>query len=256
MKQKIFSFILFSVAFPGYLSAQGGSYVTENHDDCFMNQFTKSEIGTGSFKPEMWYKTMGQWFGIGGEYNNSESYLDWADDMNANKQAFREAQFKFDCDQYGYGKTVRDTLNSRIKIELLNYADRKVDIELEIEKKKLYEEKGFLDASIGEIRYYGGTEADVVNWQMKSAMAQEAIDLVHESYMPNSERKKSYISIYEDLREHNTVLNRLKLIWWNRRQVSKPVVNYAVRRDTAIARRCLGRWKSFWKACGTRSTVQ
>ena len=95
---------------------------------------------------------------------------------------------------------------SRAKIEALNVADRQIDLAWLAEGDKVNGQMERLKRNIDRILLAGGTADDKERWTEYYRIYQCAIDATKDAYMPNAQRKKEYLRIYEDVTRQNEIL--------------------------------------------------
>ena len=184
-----FAFAL-SLLFMGNAYAQ--SYVTYAHDEAKMNQITVMEIGAGSLTPTLYYDVL------------HKSYAKSASAKN--KMSFRTLAGVSSYQQVDAADSITASLVKRAEIEAVNVADRQVDIAWLAESSKVSNKMCDFEKNINRIVSAGGNFNDKERWTQYYNMFQCAIKATQEAYMPNSERKKQYLAIYNDLCKQNDLL--------------------------------------------------
>lgn len=206
-------------------------YATYNHDASKMNQITVMEIGTGSLRPELYYTLLHN------SYSKSAAVK--------NKLGFRSQAGASAYMQVDLAEQIDSALTNRAKIEALNVADRQIDIAWQTEGSKIEKVmQSFID-NINRIVPAGGTPTDRTRWTEYYKVYQTAIKATQQAYMPNSQRKKEYLRIYEDVARQNDLLVRY-LVSINSRTDVAQALNASftkVNRNGEIARQAQRRWK-------------
>ncbi len=206
-------------------------YATYNHDASKMNQITVMEIGTGSLRPELYYTLLHN------SYSKSAAVK--------NKLGFRSQAGASAYLQVDLAEQIDSALTNRAKIEALNVADRQIDIAWQTEESKIEKVmQSFID-NINRIVPAGGTPTDRTRWTEYYKVYQTAIKATQQAYMPNSQRKKEYLRIYEDVAKQNDLLVRY-LVSINSRTDVAQALNASftkVNRNGEIARQAQRRWK-------------
>ncbi len=206
-------------------------YATYNHDASKMNQITVMEIGTGSLRPELYYTLLHN------SYSKSAAVK--------NKLGFRSQAGASAYLQVDLAEQIDSALTNRAKIEALNVADRQIDIAWQTEGSKIEKVmQSFID-NINRIVPAGGTPTDRTRWTEYYKVYQTAIKATQQAYMPNSQRKKEYLRIYEDVAKQNDLLVRY-LVSINSRTDVAQALNASftkVNRNGEIARQAQRRWK-------------
>lgn len=166
--------------------------VTYNHDESKMNQVTVMEAGAGSLTPELYYEIFHS------DYNRNAS--------ETNKITFRSAAAISGYNQLPYADSIEAHLKKRAEIEALNVADRTggtLDLAWASEGGKIETALSRYRSNISRITIAGGTLEDKARWQEYCDVYDNAIKAIRDAYMPNSQRKKEYLSIYEDIVKQN-----------------------------------------------------
>lgn len=164
--------------------------ITYNHDDSKQAQIEVMELGAGNLTPEIYYKV------------THNSYLDGAKDANSVKNMLRISANVASFPQVEYADTIQADLENRAKIEAMNVADREIDIAWVTEGHKI---EGKLSTFKNNINFLNGktSEKEIEAWNELSGMYDYAIKTTRKAYMPNSEREKQYLTIYEEIQASN-----------------------------------------------------
>lgn len=208
---------------------------TYNHDATKMNQITIMELGTGAFSPEVYYTLFHS------SYKKSAAAK--------NKMTFRTTAGVASYAQVEYAEKIDSSLVSRAKIEALNVADRSggaLDLAWLAEKNKINDKMQSFQNNINRIVPSGGSIDDRKRWNEYYQVFQCAIKATQQAYMPNAQRKKQYLKIYEDVTKQNDLLIR-QLVKMSNADKTKELLSassdYSV--DVgSIAASCFGRWKN------------
>ena len=163
----------------------GAQYVTYNHDETKMNQVTVMETGAGSLTPALFYSL------IHNKYYRTASAT--------NKLSYRSTAGGFAYSQVGLAEKVDTSLTKRAEIEALNMADRQVDLAWTAEGPKIQKAIASFQANINRIYEAGGNASDTQVWQERLHLFQTGVSAVRDGYMPNAQRKRQYLKIYEDI---------------------------------------------------------
>ena len=166
--------------------------VTYNHDAPKRNQITVMETGTGALTPEFYYTLLHR------KYKKSAAAK--------NKLSFRTLAGVNLYNQTDEAEEIDSALVSRAKIEALNVADRQIDLAWLAEGDKVKGQMDRLERNIDRIIPSGGTPEDRARWTEYYRIYQCALTATREAYMPNAQRKKEYLSIYEDVARQNEIL--------------------------------------------------
>lgn len=166
--------------------------VTYNHDSPKQNQITVMETGTGALSPELYYTLLHN------KYKKSAA--------GKNKLSFRTLAGVNLYNQTDEAEAIDSALVKRAEIEALNVADRQIDLAWLAEGDKINAQMERLQRNIDRILLAGGTTADRERWTEYYHVYQCAIDATKDAYMPNAQRKKEYLRIYEDVVRQNEIL--------------------------------------------------
>lgn len=167
-------------------------YVTYNHDAPKQNQITVMETGTGALSPELYYTLLHN------KYKKSAA--------GKNKLSFRTAAGINLYNQTDDAEAIDSALVKRAEIEALNVADRQIDLAWLAESDKIDGQMERLKRNIDRILPAGGTREDKERWTEYYHVYQCAIDATKDAYMPNAQRKKEYLRIYDDVVRQNEIL--------------------------------------------------
>ena len=170
----------------------GAQYVTYNHDETKMNQVTVMETGAGSLTPALFYSL------IHNQYYRTASAT--------NKLSYRSTAGGFAYSQVGLSEKVDTSLTKRAEIEALNMADRQVDLAWVAEGPKIQRALSSFQTNINRIYEAGGNASDTEVWQERLHLFQTGVSAVRDGYIPNAQRKRQYLKIYEDICRTNDSL--------------------------------------------------
>lgn len=188
MKRELWMMAMAAVATTG-VQAQS---VTYNHDSPKQNQITVMETGAGALSPDLYYTLLHN------KYKKSAAAK--------NKLSFRTVAGINLYNQVDEAEAIDSALVSRAKIEALNVADRQVDIAWLAEGDKVSGQIERFKRNIDRILLAGGTPEDKERWTEYYHIYECAIDAAKDAYMPNAQRKKEYLRIYEDVTRQNELL--------------------------------------------------
>ena len=166
--------------------------VTYNHDSPKQNQITVMETGTGALSPDLYYTLLHN------KYKKSAA--------SKNKLSFRTLAGVNLYNQTDEAEAIDSALVKRAEIEALNVADRQIDLAWLAEGDKINAQMERFQCNIDRILLAGGTTDDRERWTEYYHVYQCAIDATKDAYMPNAQRKKEYLRIYEDVVRQNEIL--------------------------------------------------
>ncbi len=223
--------ILLVALLAGVVGARAQS-VTYNHDAAKMNQITVMETGTGTLKPDFYY-----WL-----FHNS--YRKRA--ASTNKLSYRTLSGVHLYNQVDEAKTIDTALVKRAEIEALNMADRQIDLAWLAEGDKVNKTMERFKRNIDRIVSAGGSPSDRERWTEYYRVYACALSAVKDAYMPNAQRKKEYLRIYNDVSKQNELLVKYLVSRHNATLTSDLLAatdNRTVNKSS-IAANALGRWNS------------
>ena len=183
--------LLMTVAMIATTAAQA-QYVTYNHDSPKQNQITVMETGAGALTPELYYTLL---------HNNYKKSA-----AGKNKLSFRTLAGINLYNQVDEAEVIDSALVKRAEIEALNVADRQIDLAWLAEGDKINAQMERLQRNIDRILLAGGSPDDKERWTEYYQVYQCAINETKNAYMPNAQRKKEYLRIYEDVVQQNEIL--------------------------------------------------
>lgn len=166
--------------------------VTYNHDSPKQNQITVMETGAGALSPDLYYVLLHN------KYKKSAAAK--------NKLSFRTVAGINLYNQVDEAEAIDSALVNRAKIEALNVADRQIDLAWLAEREKVSGQMERFKRNIDRILLAGGKPEDKERWTEYYHLYECAIDATQDAYMPNAQRKKEYLRIYEDVARQNEIL--------------------------------------------------
>lgn len=104
--------------------------------------------------------------------------------------------------QVEYADSIKADLESRAKIEATNIADREVDLAWLTEGEKIQAKLLAFKSNIGSLNGKAQSE-EISEWEDLGKMYDFAIKATKKAYMPNSERQKQYLAIYDEITASN-----------------------------------------------------
>ena len=233
MKHKgIYRYLLLAVGAMVGSSLSAQSYVTYNHDATKMNQITVQEIGSGGLTPTFYYTA----------FHNSYQKTASA----KNKLGFRTLAGIESYQQIDDADSIKTSLQKRAEIEALNIADRQIDIAWLAEGNKIDKKLSDFHNNINRIIGAGGTASDKERWTEYYNIYQYAIKVTQDAYMPNAQRKKEYLAIYNDIAKQNETLIAY-LVQLNARSKTQELLSATSTRTShhgAFANDAYNRWKN------------
>lgn len=167
-----------------------GQSMTYNHDASKMGQVQVMELGAGSLTPDLYYSI------------THSGYKKGAKAATSVKNTLRMAANVASMPQVEYADSIKADLEGRAKVEATNVADRQIDIAWLTEGEKIQTKLRAFKSNIGSLN--GKTRSEEVSaWEDLVKMYDFAIKTTKKAYMPNSERQKQYLAIYDEITASN-----------------------------------------------------
>ena len=167
-----------------------GQSMTYNHDASKMGQIQVMELGAGTLTPDLYYSV------------THNSYKKGAKSPTSVKNTLRMAANVASLPQVEYADSIKADLESRAKIEATNIADREVDLAWLTEGEKIQAKLLAFKSNIGSLNGKAHSE-EISEWEDLGKMYDFAIKTTKKAYMPNSERQKQYLAIYDEITASN-----------------------------------------------------
>lgn len=167
-----------------------GQSMTYNHDASKMGQIQIMELGAGALTPDWYYSV------------THNSYKKGAKAATSVKNTLRMATNVASLPQVEYADSIKTDLEGRAKIEAANIADREVDLAWLTEGEKIQSKLWAFQSNIGSLNGKAPL-AEISAWEDLVKMYEFAIKTTKKAYMPNSERQKQYLAIYDELTSSN-----------------------------------------------------
>jgi len=167
-----------------------GQSMTYNHDASKMGQIQVMELGAGSLTPDLYYSI------------THSSYKKGAKSATSVKNTLRMAVNIASMPQVEYADSIKADLEGRAKVEATNVADRQIDLSWLTEGEKIQTKLRAFKSNIGSLN--GKTHREEITaWEELVKMYDFAINTTKKAYMPNSERQKQYLAIYDEITTSN-----------------------------------------------------
>ena len=163
-----------------------GQSMTYNHDASKMGQIQVMELGAGSLTPDIYYSI------------THSSYKKGAKAATSVKNTLRMAANVASLPQVEFADSIKTNLEGLAKIEAANIADRQIDLAWLTEGEKIQSKLWAFKSNIGSLNGKTNNE-EITAWEDLVKMYDFAIKTTKKAYMPNSERQKQYLAIYDEL---------------------------------------------------------
>ena len=167
-----------------------GQSMTYNHDASKMGQIQVMELGAGSLTPDIYYSI------------THSSYKKGAKAVTSVKNTLRMAANVASLPQVEFADSIKTDLEGRAKIEAANVADRQIDLAWLTEGEKIQSKLWAFKSNIGSLNGKTNNE-EITAWEDLVKIYDFAIKTTKKAYMPNSERQKQYLAIYDELTTAN-----------------------------------------------------
>jgi len=164
--------------------------MTYNHDASKQGQIQVMELGSGSLTPELYYTL------------THNSYKNGAKAATSVKNTLRIATNTASLPQVEYADSIQADLEGRAKVEAANIADREIDLAWVAEGSKIESKLLNFKNNINALNGKAQSE-EIINWTELGQMYDFAVKTIRKAYMPNSERQKQYIAIYDEIVKSN-----------------------------------------------------
>jgi hypothetical protein len=196
-----------------------------------MNQVTVMETGAGELTPALFYSVV-----------HNKYYRTAAE---TNKLRYRSEAAAHGAAQVGISETIDTSLTKRAEVEALNMADRLVDLAWQAEGPKIQSRLEAFSRNIERLSEAGGNAGDISLWQERYHLFQTAVSSIRNAYMPNAERKKQYLAIYDDIaRKNETLIAYIVSVDARERAKERLAATVTLpHRNGEIASEASGRWK-------------
>lgn len=242
MKTTILLAVVFLLAVPaGYAQ---GVQMTYEHDDAKMKQITVMESGTGALTPEWYYNLLHE------NYSKSAA--------SKSKTLFRTTAGINLYNQKDMAERIDSALVKRAAVEALNIADRSggaLDLAWSTEGPKVSGKMNDYLSNVGKIRGTGGSQDEYDYWMQYYNVYTSAVRSTQDAYMPNAQRKREYLRIYDDVMRKNELLVRYLVRLSNSKKVDE-LLQQATQNLTTnkpdIVRAAMSRWKASGMRTSTR----
>ena len=228
MKAKVMIAMMTIGLFAGSVSAQT-YYYDSNKDNIMRCEISAGVPPTGTYQlfHPTWYKTA----------------------LTCSKSVYRALVYNYMYPQAEYADSIKADMVARAEIEALNVADRELDIAWATEGSKVNTMMDTFYSNINQVVFSGGTVSERTEWQELYHAYEMAIEEMQDAYMPNSQRKKSYLLIYDCVKEANEQLVAFNLANYSKYLLEQEVAaaqNNTVERKkdfSTIVSDCRTRWQ-------------
>lgn len=167
-----------------------GQSMTYNHDASKMGQIQVMELGAGVLTPDLYYSI------------THSGYKKGAKSATSVKNTLRMAANIASMPQVEYADSIKADLERRAKVEATNIADRQIDIAWLTEGERIQAKLRAFKSNIGSLNGKTCSE-EITAWEDLRKMYDFAIKTTKKAYMPNSERQKQYLAIYDEITTTN-----------------------------------------------------
>ena len=183
---------LFVAAMLAVMLPMRAQYVTYNHDETKMNQVLVMETGAGTLTPALYYRGLHESYSRTAAARNKLTYR-----TQASAAMYRQAAMAEKLDS---------SLTARARVAALDLTDQTVDLAWEAEGGRTERRLADLERGIALLTSLGATQGERERWTEQLSLLRFRVTHVRTSFMPNSERKSQYESIYRDADRQVTLL--------------------------------------------------
>ena len=148
-----------------------------------------------------------------------------------------------------YAEAIDSALTKRAEIEVLNMADRQIDLAWKVEGSKINSKMNVFKSNIDRILSVGGSIGDKQRWTEYYHVYETAIKATKDAYMPNAKRKKMYLQIYADVAKQNETLVK-QLVQISNASKTKELLAANGNYQTANKRNVISSASSKWREAG------
>ena len=203
--------------------------VTYIHDEIKYNQITAMEQGFGSLD-DFWHWSL------------HHSYSKTATETN--KLLYRATAMEANNLQVEKSDSIKSDFNERAKVEAGNLLDRNVDLVWITERSRLESSLLKFKKNYDNFCFYGPSTDEREYWKEKYDRFNWAINVIRKGYMPNSERKKAYVQLKEDIDAANKKLVACSYVLYVKGEIARMNVNRKPRLRTVevIAKKSQNDW--------------
>ena len=122
--------------------------------------------------------------------------------IDASAQSQRRKKKRSWKEKVEYADSIKADLEGRAKVEATNIADRQIDIAWLTEGERIQAKLRAFKSNIGSLNGKTCSE-EITAWEDLGKMYDFAIKTTKKAYMPNSERQKQYLAIYDEITTTN-----------------------------------------------------
>lgn len=208
------------------VSSQDATYI---HDDIKCNQITAMEQGFGSLD-DFWHWSL------------HHSYS--KDATASNKMLFRGTAMEANKLQVEKSNSIKSDFKDRAVVEGKNLIDRNLDIVWQTERSRLESSLLKFKKNYDNFCFYGPSTDEREYWKEKYDRFDWAINVIRKGYIPNSERKKAYVQLKEDIDAANKKLVACSYVLYVKGEIARMNVNRKPRLRTVevIAKKSQNDW--------------
>lgn len=225
-KENIFILLCLMILCSHPVFSQNMTYI---HDDIKYNQITVMEQGFGSLD-DFWHWSL------------HHSYS--KDATASNKMLYRGTAMEANMLQVEKSDSIRSDFKARAVVEVENLIDRNADIVWLTEKSRLESSLLKFKKNYDNFCFYGPSTDEREYWKEKYDRFNWAINVIRKGYMPNSERKKAYVQLKEDIDAANKKLVACSYVLYVKGEIARMNVNRKPRLRTVevIAKKSQNDW--------------
>lgn len=220
----------------------GFSTFTYNHDAAVMNQILITEGAGGVPVPDAYYDLFHS------DYRMTA--------MGNGKNVLRGAAMLMFVPQEEMAEEVDSALWRRNRVEMLNIADREVDYAWQTERQKL---ESLIDENTSLIHRIAGSGASLKvrqHYEYRLNAIKFTIAEAREAYMPNSQRKETFLGAYEELVSLKKAIRNVLLYYEGIKDIKSMNNKRGIRVDVrSIVQRCHTAWQESFNKYNGKENV-
>ena len=156
-------------------------------------QIQVMELGLNTLQPQYYYQLL------------HNSYYKNANSVTSVKESLRLQAGVGSNPQVDMADSIKEDLESRAKVEALNVTDRLTDVAWLTEGSKIEKKIATYRQNLLYLTGKAG-QMEIDNWRLMADCYEFSVKAIREAYLPNSERQRMYLNIYNEVSKGNDLL--------------------------------------------------
>ena len=156
-------------------------------------QIQVMELGLNTLQPQYYYQLL------------HNSYYKNANSVTSVKESLRLQAGVGSNPQVAMADSIKEDLESRAKVEALNVTDRLTDVAWLTEGSKIEKKIATYRQNLLYLTGKAG-QMEIDNWRLMADCYEFSVKAIREAYLPNSERQRMYLNIYNEVSKGNDLL--------------------------------------------------